>query len=939
MYMYDGSNLNPSQGERPSMHPDALPFKYWGKAKPQTESPSWHPMVYHSLDVAASGKVFLQRHNRLCTGLAHALGLEDDQLFLRWMTFFLALHDLGKLSESFQMQRPDLFAQLHGSPTHRNRSERHDSLGFLFWSEVLRDLLQQENWMGCDADQRTLQRFCRYGLGPWMSAVTGHHGKPPSLKSNRKLNDFFSSADQEAALAFCRAARDLLLPDQTLVTLPSLRDFVRRSQHVSWWLAGIAVLADWVGSNQDFFSYTAPTVPLPQYWSTAQDKAIRALRNAGILPSPVASSKSFRNLFSHISSATPLQREVSQLPLSTGPQLFILEDVTGAGKTEAAMMLAHRLMSDNLGHGVYVGLPTMATANAMFTRMAKVYQALFEEGAQPSIILAHSARDLSQQFRQAILPDMNAIEVDYGQNEEDTAGARCKAWLADNRKKALLAEVGVGTIDQALLAILYAKHQSLRLLGLLGKVLIVDEVHACDAYMHKLLQILLQAHASMGGSAILLSATLPQTMRRELTRAFCAGADMEPPVLQSQAYPLLTHIGAPHGVETPLKTRDTVEREVSVQFLRAMDDVIQRIDQAAQAGKCVCWVRNTVADARDALALLKDRIPADKLHLFHARFTMGDRLAIEDQLLGYVDQDSGSETRRGRVVIATQVVEQSLDLDFDSMVTDLSPMDLIIQRAGRLCRHTRDVDGNRVDGADQRGTPELLVYSPEPEEEADRDWFAHMFPKAASVYPNHGQLWLTAKLLGERGGFHMPDDARQLIEGVYGETADLEMPPALLDRHDQVLGEESANRSIAQVNSINITAGYEEGETPCWEDAVIPTRLGEESTTVRLARWDGQTLVPWAVGAFAWQMSQVQVRRALISDMADAFDEAELQAQVEAILPELPDRGKWSVLLPMREGEGGRWQGQALNRHGQMVSVYYDEKLGLLMENEIREAA
>jgi CRISPR-associated endonuclease/helicase Cas3 len=286
-------------------------------------------------------------------------------------------------------------------------------------------------------------------------------------------------------------------------------------------------------------------------------------------------------------------------------------------------------------------------------------------------------------------------------------------------------------------------------------------------------------------------------------------------------------------------------------------------------------------------------------------------------------------------VVATQVVEQSLDVDFDLMVSDLAPIDLIIQRAGRLCRHTRDPQGNRVDGPDQRGTPQLLLYGPEPDEDVDRDWFARMFPKAVKVYPDHARLWLTAKLLGEQGCFHMPDDARALIEGVYGEEADLLMPDVLIERHDRVEGEDAADRSHAQLNSINLRVGYEEGDTPCWDDAVTPTRLGEASTTVRLARWDGQTLRPWAAGEFVWPLSQVQVRQALIRGMVERFDDPDLQAAVQQVLPELPDRGKWSVLLPLYQGESGVWQGQALNKSGEIVTVYYDSQLGLLMEGEI----
>ncbi len=920
---------------------ETLLCKYWGKAKPQTTGTRWHPLIYHSFDVAAAGQVLLQQNDRLRFGLTRKLGLSDDQRFLRWITFFLAIHDLGKFSESFQILDPELFDELHGTSTKRDRSMRHDSLGFFFWEKKLRDIVQRENWFGFEGNRQTLRHFYRGVLGSLASAVTGHHGKPPSPANNAMLAHYFTPANQETALEFCRQVRAMFLPDETSTILPQVNDWASRGQHVSWWLVGLAVTADWVGSNQTFFPYTAPTIPLPDYWLLAQEKAAQALDQVGLLPSPAAAPKRFDQLYTKIAQPTPLQRAVSELSLDDGPQLFILEDVTGAGKTEAATMLAHRLMSGGVAHGIYVGLPTMATADAMYTRMADVYRALFAEGAKPSLILAHSARELSSDFRHSILPDMSDIESDYGPSEAETAGARCRAWLADNRKKALLAEIGVGTIDQALLAILYAKHQSLRLLGLLGKVLIVDEVHACDAYMHKLLQHLLEAHASLGGSAILLSATLPQTMRRELTQAFCAGAGIAAPTLQASGYPLLTYVGASQRGDIPLETRDIVKRRVAVEVLQDVDDVVRRMVQAVQMGKCVCWVRNTVADARDAFALLQARMAADKLHLFHARFAMGDRLALQDQVLGYVDQNSTSEDRWGRVVIATQVVEQSLDLDFDLMVSDLAPIDLIIQRAGRLCRHTRDVHGTRVNGPDQRGTPRLLVYGPVPDVGADGNWFARVFPRAVLVYPNHGQLWLTAKLLGEQGGFRMPEDARELIEGVYGKEAEAEMPEALQARYARVVvANDGVARSQADINRIKIQGGYkDQGETPCWEDAMTPTRLGEKRTTVQLARWDGEALAPWAEGPFAWQMSQVQIREELISAMVTPSGDPALQAQVEATLLTLPDRGKWSVLLPLRKGVDGRWQGEALNGRAERVTVYYDENLGLLMANEMGGAA
>jgi CRISPR-associated endonuclease/helicase Cas3 len=908
-------------------------YCYWGKAQPRSvEGAQWHMLVYHSLDVAAAGKTFLQRHHRLRQHLSRAFGLAED-VFLKWLVFFLALHDLGKFAARFQGQNQTLFIALHGQrDTIQPYTVRHDSLGFLFWEEVLWQQLEQEDWFGLHADRQALQSW-RKGFACWARAVTGHHGKPPQEESYI-LRHHFSPTDKQAALAFCHAARDLLLTDVAVETLPDARDFRKQSTKISWWLAGIAVLADWIGSNVDYFPYHDTPIPLVDYWQTAQGNAAKALMDVGVLPSAMSTRQTFDGLFPQLAQPTPLQNQAGSLPLGEGPQLCIFEDVTGAGKTEAAVLLAKRLMNAGVGSGFYIGLPTMATADSMYVRMADVYRCLFADEAQPSLILAHSTRHLSDRFRQSVLPTTQAAELDYD-TDEYSATTHCNAWLADSRKKALLAEVGVGTIDQALQAILYCKHQSLRLLGLFGKVLIVDEVHACDTYMYKLLQVLLRFHASIGGSAILLSATLPHTMRAGLVRAFCEGTEQTPPELTEQHYPLLTHVSGATITEYPLATRPEVERKVEVRWIAQTDEVETLILEATRSGRCVCWIRNTVADAREAYAWLLGKVPRDKLDLFHARFAMGDRLEIEQRVLQRFGKHGAAEQRAGCVVIATQVVEQSLDLDFDVMIADLAPIDLLIQRAGRLCRHTRDRLGNVIKGPDQRGTPCLVVHGPEPVADAPEDWYAAYFPKAAPVYPNHGQLWVTARMLQERGGFRMPQDARQLIEGVYDDdVAEAEMPPALLESHFDVEGEQSANRSQAQLNSLKLDAGYQMDNLTWWDDAVTPTRLGEPSSTVRLARWDGQTLNPWYdAGEFTWDLSQVQVRQALLKSTATSAD-SHLQAAVKTLVEQLPDKGKWSVLLPLSEQRDGLWSGQAVDGRGQVVQVFYDQCLGLYLERE-----
>ncbi len=571
--------------------------------------------------------------------------------------------------------------------------------------------------------------------------MTGHHGQPPQRKNaGFLLADHFENTDQDAALGFIEDLIEILLGDS--LPIPDIQK--DRAKEASWWLAGFAVLCDWLGSNADYFPYQTQPIKLADYWKLTLDLAQKAVDDTELLPAKPGSHLTLEQLIPSATdiSPTPLQQLAAEIKLGDAPQLFILEDVTGAGKTEAAILLAHRLMQSNLANGIYFGLPTMATANAMYARLSDVYRQLYSSKTNPSLVLAHSARNLSDQFRQSLLPEIDHPESEYASSDAPPASVHCSQWFADSRKKALLAELGVGTIDQALLGILPSRHQSLRLLGLMHKVLLVDEVHACDAYMQPLLCNLLRAHAMAGGSAILLSATLPQSQRQQLLDAFTDGLKQPHQTLKSNAYPLLTHYQSDAAGEYPLETRPTVRRHVRVEFVDDLQAVEQKLADSVAAGQCACWIRNTVADAREAYQQLKRQYPEWNIDLFHARFTLADRLAIEQQVLERFGKTSNHEQRKGQILIATQVVEQSLDLDFDHLITDLAPIDLIIQRAGRLHRHRRDANGNRIREKDQRLEPTLTIHAPSWIDDPTTKWFKEPFPRVQSVYADHGKLWL-----------------------------------------------------------------------------------------------------------------------------------------------------------------------------------------------------
>ena len=895
-------------------------YQYWGKAG-REDRDGYHLLIYHALDVAAVGNVFLAQNTPICEKIAQLTGLSAD-IFQSWFTFALALHDLGKFAESFQNLRPLILYKLQDKKSTRKYAIKHDTLGWLLWQRHLREKMAQRDLLvALVGSERRRQGEVPFDC--WIKAVVGHHGVPPETKDT-KLDKDFTEQDMNAAMEFINELITFMLPSDK--TFPHVDK--RKTKLASWWLAGLTVFSDWLGSNVKFFPYDIRVMPLADYWQATQVKATKAIAEVGMLKNKPSALLDITNLVKENNkiTMTPLQKLAYQQNIFSSPHLFILEDVTGAGKTEAAVLLAHKLMRAGQGSGIYFALPTMATANAMYARMRVIYQQMFDTSAYPSLVLAHGSRDMAKEFQQSIVPDNSSLEAHYAQNEL-AASAHCNAWLADNRKKALLADVGVGTIDQALLAILPSHHQSLRLLGLMHKILIVDEVHACDAYMHELLRGLLEAHAIAGGSAILLSATLPQQQRQALLNSFAKGRKWDEIKVSNDNYPLLTCLSANNFSETAVATRAEVKRNVAVQFLAEEQAVYSLLAETAKRGQCACWIRNTVRDAVAAYQKIKAMYPDMQVELFHARFALGDRLDIETQVVQRFGKDSNTTTRTGRVLIATQVVEQSLDLDFDTLITDLAPIDLIIQRAGRLRRHTRDKDGNSVVGTDQRDKVCLHIFAPQFTETPDAGWYKDFFPHAQKIYEDHGRLWLTAKILQERKIFSVPQDMRNMIEYVYDGNA--ELPVSLDSRAIEADGNRRAQKSNAVINKLCLKDGYTKSAMEvCWDESSTPTRLGEPTTTVYLAKWDGSSLQPWIQGEHAWRMSSVAIRTFYVKK--EIWPDEITKAEIAKCKEQLPAKGRWGVLVPLIK-INSMWCGE-LQGEKKKHSFSYSEEFGLSME-------
>lgn len=856
-------------------------LRYWGKAKPAREAGGapCHLLAYHSLDVAAVGFCLTDTESSKGKAVSTALGMSVSEL-RGVFTYLLAVHDLGKFSQSFQaLATPDLELLKRPDPTFSyDFPGGHAALGMLLWkrSPVFREnQVEACGW----PESGPLPKFARRSLEAMLETTFGHHGQPVSTGNAGVENDFLLD-DEYAACEFAMEAARLIQPDWP-VSLMGDETWHQSLKKVTWQLAGLAVLADWLGSDQSVFSYVTKSMSLTDYWQKfALPRARHQVERLGFnRPRQATAFTGVKSFFGF--APTPLQSWAERVDISESPQLFILEDVTGAGKTEAAVALAHRLLSQGCAEGVYFGLPTMATSNAMYARIAGYYQQWYREGETPSLVLAHGAQRLHDAFQASVIPGQPK-DLDY-RPEERSASAVCNQWFADSRKRALLADVGVGTIDQVLMGVLPFRHQSLRLVGMANKVLIVDEIHACDDYMLTLLCAVLELHAQQGGRAILLTATLPMEMREKLVRAWRRGLGQKSSELTFDvAFPLASVANAKALHEARLATRPSVARELAIDHISDKSHAADLMLAAAKGGQCGCWIRNTVDDAIEAYEWLREQVDdPERVLLFHSRFTMADRQRIESQALEWFGKESGASERAGRILIGTQVLEQSLDICMDIMVSDLAPIDLLIQRAGRLHRHRRDASGNLLadsDGPDRRPPPVLRVLAPSFTTTPDRDWIRCFLPGTAAVYGSHGQLWLTLRTLLEERSICMPERARWLIESVYGPDADVNIPESLKDSYFEHEGERQSQAAMGQFNRLDLDKGYVAASAQSgWQGEVdIGTRLTDEpSIKVTLVRFDeaGMRLVPLEEGPHPWEMSQISIRQSL-TDKLPEFPEA-----------------------------------------------------------------
>ncbi len=906
----------------------------WGKT---TDDERYHPALFHMIDVALVARALLTTNGsrRVRTAMRYAwAGADLDQLDA-WLPFIIALHDIGKISAPFQRQQSTPGAKLQNARLLRDGFD----LGTDGDAPPAHSAVSAW-WLNAQlaAIEPGLHRDALYAI---RDAAGGHHGWfAGDLESSV---GGYLARHEPASWNILRSEGYQLLRAALGPATGALAAIgqPRRVRPATAALTGLTVIADWVASNAYYFRPDCSS-SLDRYLEISAGRALDALAEIGLITErKPAVYAGFQATFPGRADMRDLQLQIDTLDAADLPipGLFVIEAPTGEGKTEAALALARRLAEQGASDELYFGLPTMATSNQMFQRLTDFFDRLY--GAEGAVKLAHGQAALVER-------ELRRLTRQRGAGDSDPSQRTSAAWAASDEqvlqwfgssKRALLAPFGAGTVDQIELVGLNVRHAMLRLFGLAGKVVIVDEVHAYDTYMNTILEHTLGWLASMGTSVILLSATLPIDRHQALARRYLAGLRAvrldRVTVAPVSAYPALAIYGASRELQSAPKAFRS--QSLTIRFVADQDIAAQaqRLIDLTEHGGAVARICNRVDDAQALYAELRRRnIP--NLTLLHARYPLDERQARERA----VDLAVGRATKRAPgdrlIIIGTQVLEQSLDYDVDVMVADLCPIDLLLQRAGRLHRH------NRLRAA-AHNAPILYVQCL-----AGADGLPNV-ERWKNIYVPF-VLWQTWLVLQARQGgvgatIDLPRDYRPLIEAVYAapdlpadqpHAAALASARAALataqakqqDQARQRLTPDPLSRdAIVRVDGIQFIED-DDGALSGWQ--IAKTRLGERVTVIPLYHHAGGLTLDRAgsepLGTVAKDDIAAQNRLLQRSlPISDPRLVAYFRKNDKWPLPELPPLLKH--IPPLIFGPDGR---TALSG----VALYLDPELGLVIEKE-----
>ena len=795
----------------------------WGKFG---SSERYHPLEHHCADVAACFEALLRdqvlrsRFDRAVGG-AGLCPVTEARLAL--LAF---LHDFGKINAGFQFQVHDA----RDFPGKKPCRAGH----------IGEALLAFEREEVCEALglYDLCERWGEDGVATLLQASLSHHGRPPK-KSNRSGSgppeDWMPFAGYDPLTAArSLAARGRAWFPQAFQDGPRLP----ASPELSHLFAGVVTLADQIGSSEESFPFESKLDPT--YIDRARKRAREATRARGFLRAGWprrASATDFRTLFGH-ERPRPLQEAVHAASLDH--PLLILESETGSGKTEAAVMRFVALWQTGRVDGLYFAVPTRAAAKQLHGRVHRAMTRLFPSDANVETVLAIPGYYEAGEGR-----GRPAGRWEVFWEDQPDEGKRLARWAAESTRHYLSAVAAVGTVDQALLAGLKVKWAHLRGASLARSLLVVDEAHASDAYMIELLRSVLRGHLKLGGHALLMSATLGAVARTSLSSP--GRARLEPPSLadaQATPYPALTVAGG--GTDEIRKVADSgCVKSVCIRCEAILHDpaaIAARALAAARKGARVLLIRNTVTQAQRVFSALLDQgggaialQVAGGPALHHSRFAVEDRKRLDDAVeraLGKLRRERG-----GRVVVGTQTLEQSLDIDADLLVSDLCPVDVLLQRIGRLHRH------EGTERPEDFATPRCLVLTPEEALESGLDGSLLRYGFGVSdrggIYRDLLGLEATLRLIDHHATWTIPEMNRLLVErathpdALRGLAEQLGGAWLVHEQRTWALG--TTERALARGHAFDRSQPFDDELVFPDLDETVRTRLGEDGPRIILA--------------------------------------------------------------------------------------------------------
>jgi len=630
----------------------------------------------------------------------------------------------------------------------------------------------EKNWGGHAGVSMATAQFAK--VGQYIPEILGqHHGFTPNLAATLACDECYGGPSWLARrLEYIEALKKLLNCD-----FPE----VKSAQHASV-LSGLTTVSDWIGSGSFFEDPT-------QDW---QHLIPKALDSAGFITPKLRVGLSFQDIFGF--SPRPVQQDLIQCCDASG--VYIMEAPMGVGKTEAALYAAYRIMSKGEATGIYFALPTQLTSNKIHDRVTQFLGKILTD---------------EWQHRKALLLHGNAWLVN---TEIGVEGNPDGSWFQSS-KRGILAPFAVGTVDQALMAVMNVKHGFIRAFGLAGKVVILDEVHSYDVYTGTLIDALVNSLRQLHCTVIILSATLSIDRRAELLGA----------IPKKQNYPLVSS----HPFGSPMrevKGETMVDKKVSLVW-GGQNDAILKVLECASKGQQVLWVENTVAEAQEIYSILAAR--TDGLNvicgLLHSRFIKVDRERKEQKWVGFFGKSGMQErSQQGRILVGTQVLEQSLDIDADFLVTRFCPTDMLLQRLGRLWRHDMNL---RPIGAEREG----WIIAPKLEcaiQNTEKYFKATTWVYSPYVLCRSLEVWHQKKFI------FIPSDIRQLIEATYCERDEHDNWGAL--KHELIEGNPSKRRVGTKAMKALATIGLSKAGTTLPENKATTRYSEQDSVQVLVLR-------------------------------------------------------------------------------------------------------